>query len=148
MDDETMNAIMDRVDRDLDGLDATSDGDRLWFEENPDRNFRLRDSTQHEKWTGTHPDEVLVCQLQEGARIRVPVMAKKLGRLDLVTEVGCLAVFEWLSDLMIKMGGERGRMMKRVRREMSKKVPHDDWVLVRQQRKFAEMQQTKSEARN
>jgi hypothetical protein len=81
MSNEIDEEIMRRTNEDLSGLEETSEGDRIWFEEHPDRNFRLREATAHEKSVGTHRDQVLVYQVEPGVRVRAPVRADVEGEL-------------------------------------------------------------------
>jgi hypothetical protein len=70
--DPLANAI-ERTRADLDRLGATSEDDRRYFETHPERDFYLRNSTPHEVFTGLSRGWVLVCQIEPGLRMRLPV---------------------------------------------------------------------------
>lgn len=73
--DEELQEVMRRTEDDREGLEQTSEDDRIWFEAHPDANFRIRDASDHEKAVGTHCNQVLVVQLEPGVRVRLDVIA-------------------------------------------------------------------------
>lgn len=87
---------------DLDRLEATSDDDGLWFVEHPERVFRLRVATPHERWCDTARDLVLVVKAAPGVRYRMPVVCKPQPEIslndvaDFGTEARCAELFEAL----------------------------------------------------
>lgn len=56
--------------------DAACEGDRLWFDENPDRRFRVRPSTPDE-FPGIDLGDTRVCvwRVRAGLRVRLPFHA-------------------------------------------------------------------------
>ncbi|PWT94422.1 MAG: hypothetical protein C5B53_13195 [Candidatus Melainabacteria bacterium] len=123
---DELEEVMQRTNADLSGLEETSEGDRLWFEARPKRNFRLREATAHERSVGTHSDHVLVCQVEPGTRARLPVIVSDMVDVDRAPEAMCAAIFEHITADSSEPGilWELRKRMRSKFWKLSKKVKH------------------------